>query len=249
MSCVAPPELEDIQLLAYLDGEAEPGVSAHLQVCPHCQCRADMLADLQQALTRSLYRATCPTSRELGEYHLGLLPASQAQAVSDHLTICPFCAEERAQLRTFLAEPDPRREPSPLEKAASQVKVTIARLLSGPSWAGAFGAPSLAPALAGVRGDEERPLIYEAGEIQIALEIQSDENQPDCRAMLGLITGIAPTENVTAHLWRDNHHFGSVTVDDLGSFLFEGLPVASYDLILSAPEHEIHLQSMPIGRD
>lgn len=249
MPCVSPPELEDIQLLIYLDGEAEPEVTAHLQACSHCRLRAEKLASLQQGLTRRLYRATCPTSLELGEYHLGLLSPSRTRAIIDHLAMCPLCAEELAKLGTFLSQPDPRREPSLVQKATGQVKVTIARLLSGPAWSGALGGQGLAPALAGIRGDEERPLIFEAGDIQIVLEVQSDVMEPESRSMLGLITGLEPAHNVAAHLWQDNQYLSTAAVDDLGSFLFEGITPGSYDLILTAPESEIHLQNMPIGQN
>jgi len=31
MACIAPPELDDTALLAYVDGEADPQVAAHLE--------------------------------------------------------------------------------------------------------------------------------------------------------------------------------------------------------------------------
>ena len=115
MVCVSPPEPEDTLILAYLDGEADLDVQAHLERCPHCRQRAAQLAALHGRLAAGLYRAVCPTPHELGEYHLGLLPPGQAAAIAQHLADCPHCTQEMAHLRVFMASRAPAREPSPLE--------------------------------------------------------------------------------------------------------------------------------------
>ena len=77
-NCVSPPELDDRQLLLYLDGERNADLLAHLERCPYCRERSLKLAHLQNNLTAQMYRITCPTSIELGDYVLGLSPADRS---------------------------------------------------------------------------------------------------------------------------------------------------------------------------
>src|SRR6185503_18641157 len=112
MNCISPPELEDYQLLAYLDGEANQGITSHLERCEYCHERANALARFQDRLKSRLYRVSCPSSLELGEYHLRLLPAPQMLLVAQHVRECPHCERELAQLQDFLSELMPTPEGS-----------------------------------------------------------------------------------------------------------------------------------------
>jgi anti-sigma factor RsiW len=197
MGCVLPPELDEIQLLAYQDGEADAEVVSHLEQCPHCRGRALRLARFQDRLIAQLYRVTCPDSLELGEYHLGLLSRERMADVAQHLADCPLCRDEVAQLTDYLAELAPDLEVSPLER----VKVWVAQLVNVAREMGRPGTPGLVPVYAGVRGEDERPLIYEAGNAQIAIEIQDDPEQPDRKMLLGLVTGIE-SGGIVVHLWQ-----------------------------------------------
>ena len=85
MDCITSPEPNDWELLAYIDGEVDGQVLAHLEQCPHCRERARRLTRLQDRLRARLYRVTCPSPAALGEYHLGILPPDQAAAVARHL--------------------------------------------------------------------------------------------------------------------------------------------------------------------
>ena len=80
MTCIQPPPLNEIELLVYLDGEADQEISAHIEECPHCRERAAKLARVQDRLSKVLFRVTCPDPVELGEYHLGLLAGERALA-------------------------------------------------------------------------------------------------------------------------------------------------------------------------
>lgn len=246
MSCTNPPELDDVELLAYLDGEASAQVTTHLAHCPHCRDRAERLAHWQTRLTGRLYRATCPTPLELGEHHLGLLAPEQATALARHLTECPHCSREVAQLAGYLDELAPSLESSLLEQVKGQVRVLFARLVSGGEAPSLFGGPALAPAYAGLRGAEASPALYEADEFQIAIEVQDDAQEPDRKAILGLTLGPGPSGGL-AFLWQARQRVAVVPVDDLGNFVIPGLSPGSYELILSGPELEIHIQELPVG--
>ena len=244
MACVLPPEPDDSALLAYLDGEADEQVAEHLELCPHCRARAERLPRLQQYLTAGLRQNVCPEPVVLGEYLLGLMPDDWTSALEQHLAECPHCATELAQLKADLHELDADLAFRPLER----IRVWFAQLVSGGREPGEPGMPALAPAYAGVRGEEEPPRIYEAGDAKIAIQIQPDAEQPDRKALVGLVTGIEPI-GLRVYLWQAKEQVGEVSVDESGNFALGGLLPACYELILSGAEVEIHVQELAIGTD
>jgi hypothetical protein len=246
MACILPPELTDRELLMYIDGEANHQVVAHLERCSHCREKAHRLARLQGRLTSQLYRLTCPSPVELGEYRLGLLPRDQAAAVARHLAECPHCAREAAQLTDYLAELAPTLEPGLLAQVKERVKVLVAHLVNGGLATGLLTQPTLTPAYAGIRGGEGEPFLYQADDVQIAAEVQDDAERPDRKVLLGLVIGMEPS-GVKVHLWQADQRVAVVPVDELGNFVIPGLAPGSYELILSGPEVEIHIQELEIG--
>lgn len=240
MACAYPSELTDGDLLAYLDGEASTKVATHAEQCPHCRERAQNLARLQGRLTAELYRIACPSPEELGEYQLKVLPRDHAAAVAGHLDGCPHCSREIAQLQDYLGELAPDLEFSPLER----VKVLVAQLVGGGEGWGR--SPALAPAYAGLRGAEAGPRLYQAGEAQIAIEIQDDAQNPGRKMVLGLITGI-DTRDLVGRLWQAGQLVAEVPVDELGNLIIANLAPASFELILSGPGLEIHIQDLDVG--
>lgn len=244
MTCILPPGPEDHDLLMYLDGEADLQVAEHLEQCPHCRRRAERLSQWQAQLKVEFYRCTCPSPMELGEYHLGLLAGDLAAAVAQHLTECPHCTREVAQLKDYLAELAPSLEPSLLEQVRERARVVIARLVSGGE-GNLFGGPALAPAYSGVRGAEAASYLYQAEDTQIAIEVQDDARQPGCKAILGLAMG--PEPGGLAFLWGAERRIAVVPVDELGNFVIPGLIPGSYELILSGPEVEVHIQELQVG--
>lgn len=105
MECIAPDEITDEQLIAYIDGEADSATREHIRRCPHCAERARAYDLDQQALRAALYRVECPDPQVLGEYHLGLLAPADRAAIEEHLQECSLCAADLAKLKRFLEEP------------------------------------------------------------------------------------------------------------------------------------------------
>ena len=255
MNCILPPALEDDVLLAYLggylvsdgqkmsDGDDASQVAAHLRQCPYCRERARRLARVQHDMTAQLYRVTCPDPTELGEYHLGVLSAKRAEAVAEHLAECPYCRREIAQLKNYLAELEPSPGLDLLDQVVEQVRVLVARLVSG----GPSGQPALAPAFAGVRGEEQEPLLYQAEDVQVMLEIQEDADRPDHRTLLGLVVGLPTPQEFAAHLWASEQLLATTPVDELGNFVLSNLIRGRYELMLSGPRTGIHIQDLDIG--
>ena len=102
MRCVSLRRLDDERLLAYLDGAGGEWPARHLERCAHCRKRAEQLARAQKYLSIRLYRLTCPSPLELGEYHLDLLDPMRLDVIARHLQECLHCALEVAQLRAYL---------------------------------------------------------------------------------------------------------------------------------------------------
>lgn len=238
MSCRLPPPIADRDLLAYLDGEAEE-VATHLAQCPYCRQRAEQMASWQQELTARLYRHECPAPLTLGEYHLGLLAGDKADAVGEHLAVCPHCRQEVAGLEAYLHDLEPSLAARLLSEAKERVRVVVARLTSPPG-------PALAPVYAAVRGEEEALYVYEAEEMQIAVEVQDDAEAPGRKVILGLVTGAAPAGG-EATLWRAGQRIAAAPIDELGNFVIGDLEAGSYDLIVSGQQLEVHIEELEVG--
>lgn len=249
MPCISSPELNEAQLMAFLDGEGDKEVTAHIERCASCRGRAEHLAGLQETLRHRLFRAACPTSLEVGEYHLGVLTPVRAEAVARHIAECPHCAREIAGLRGYLSELAPELTPNPLariaDRAADRVTVLVARLAGGAADPASPGV--LAPAYAGSRGDDDPPLVYEIDDVQVVIQVEKDRVQPESRSLLGLVIGMGDEGDVTAHLWRETERVAQVPVDELGNFAFSDLSTGEYDLFLQDAGMEIHIQRLDVG--
>jgi len=244
MTCTSPPELSDGALLAYLDDEADDHAKTHLENCPYCRSRAQRLARLQSDMNARLYRFDCPAPLELGEYRLGVLSADRAAGVARHLAACPRCTQEVAQLAGYLSDLAPDLELSPQEQAGERLRVLVARLVSG----GASG-NLRAPAYAGLRGreDESLPLIFEAEAIQIVLDIQADPARPGRQTMLGLVVGVDDPPAHHVYLWKNNWNVISIPLEETANFVVSDLSAGRYELMLSGPGVEVHVQDVPVG--
>ena len=192
-------------------------------------------------MTHALYRATCPPSQELGDHQLGLLASQEAAAVAEHVTVCPHCTSELAQLSEFMDDLAPELEFSPMER----IRVLIASLVeSGSGAISGHGGP--APAFAGIRGaDDGQTRIYQADDIQIAIETQPDPEHPERGVLLGLVTGTDMGE-LQVRLLRDEDTVATAPVDEIGNFEFDDLSLGEYQLTLSSPGIEIHVSSITV---
>jgi anti-sigma factor RsiW len=194
------------------------------------------MAKLENQLSKALYRAFCPETSELGEYQLGMLSTQRANQIQAHLVECPHCRTELAQLKSFLKEVEPDLETS----LAARVRVWLAELL--PPGAASGHAPALA---FGLRGDEPNVHFYQAGEIQITLEVQVDPNAPGGKVLIGLVLG-EEAASLQAHLWRGDQAVTSAEVDELGNFTLSGLEPGNYEIFLSGADVEIQIKDLEV---
>ena len=248
MSCFRTPQLTEIELLMALDGEADPELTMHIAQCPDCRARGEQLQAFDHRLSHRLFRATCPPSVELGEYHLGFVPTATSAAIKHHLAECPFCSQELAQLAAYMDQPDPFLRSDPLGAVKRSVKFLVGRLTSGPTVHNRIGGPAFAPALAGLRGALDSPLIYEVDDIQVTLEVQDDAALADRKAVIGLIVGIGEMGGLHAELWHDGEHIAGVPLDEIGNFAFNQLIPAEYELFISGNDLDVHIESLSLVR-
>ena len=227
MTCISPPELEVRLLMAFLDGEADPETTLHLQQCDHCRDRVKTLEREQKLLTSRLHRAACPSTDDLGEFHLRMLPSDQMLMVSQHVRECPLCTREIEQLKEYLSDLAPGTEGNLLQ----QTKRLVAQLVSGRGAASATGEPAFA-----LRGTGEGPLTFEVGGILIVIDIQQAVD-----GKLNILGQVATDQqdDWTAALVKLNQEDQpelTTTVDDLGAFQFEGLSPGLVDLQIKAKD-------------
>lgn len=195
------------------------------------------MAHIDDGLMAALYRIICPDSATLGNFHLGLLPQVDQENIAAHLQKCPHCSLEIKQLERFLAETAVSLQPT----ATERIKVWIAkRLPTGGQMGGSLGTPAFA-----MRGGDTGPLMYEAGDAQLSLEVQDDPERPGRRSILGLVLGIE-TDDVTVQLFQDGEVVTAVSLDELGNFTFTGLEPGKYELTLSGHAIEIHIPDLSI---
>lgn len=190
----------------------------------------------EKLLAAHLYRITCPSPNELGEYHLKLLPGERAAAVARHLPLCENCRQEIAQLQAFMTDLAPDLEYSLRERA----QIWIARLL--PKYHGSGF--SLEPALA-FRGEDEGPRTYEAGGVQLHVDVQDDPVQPGHKSVVGLVIG-APDTAVSVQLWQTGNLVQETSLDEWGNFTLGGIIPGVFDLILSSQVIEIHVPNLEV---
>jgi anti-sigma factor RsiW len=238
VTCIDPPELDEVDLLMFLDGEADDEVVRHLKLCPHCREKVERLAAMEDRIATLLYRVTCPSPEALRDYHFDLLSRAEAVDVRAHLAKCPHCTRELVTLHDYLAVAPRPAEPSTLERVTERIRVLVAQLVQP-------GAGGLAPAFA-VRGDEEATLIYEVEEARIVLDVMDDPQRADQKILEGTVIGL-DVADLQAHLWQDDQLIGAVPVDDTGSFVIPGVPRGVYELILSRPATVVRIGTVRVG--
>ncbi|MEZ4594408.1 MAG: hypothetical protein R3D55_25180 [Chloroflexota bacterium] len=196
------------------------------------------MAQFEDSLKAALYRITCPDGAALGNYHLGLLPDEAAATIAQHVATCPHCTHEIAQLEAFLGETAVSLQPA----TSQRIKVWIAqRLPTGGPAGTALGTPAFA-----LRGGDTGPLMYQAGDAQLSLEVQDDPEHPGRKSILGLVLGIETT-NVEAKLLRGDVVETAVSLNPGGNFTVTNLAPGSYQLLVSGPDFEIQVSDLTIA--
>jgi hypothetical protein len=230
MECITSPALDDTQIISYVEGEADDVIVAHIKKCPYCAERASRMTLFQKRLRTQLYRSNCPSSIELGDYHLGLLPASQVLVIAQHLRACPHCRREVAELEDFLAETDVQTD-----NLFYPAKVLFAQLVNG----------GATPTFGALRGGSKGPIIFETEGVVITLDVQ-----PGPRGQVSILGQVAADDQdswtgAKVGIRQDDSSQLTASVDDLGAFRFEAVPPTSIQITITSL-HSIEIQTQQI---
>jgi hypothetical protein len=194
------------------------------------------MTEFEDKLSALLYRVDCPSTTDLGEYQLGMFSSERTNQIQKHLENCPHCRQELSQLEEYMQDVSSDLHVDPL----SQVRVVIGRLLKGGLTLGRFEENALVPALAGVRGSIENSRIYQAEDVQIAIEVYEDGEHIGRFAMTGLMSKMEWAGSQVD--LRDSEKLIVETiVEAAGEFAFTDLTSGKYSLVIKSPDTEIHL--------
>lgn len=176
MLCSVPPPLNDNQIGAALEEDADMDVLRHLEMCPHCRQRVEEARSLESALRFQLIRNNCPPPQALSDYHFEILEPIKVTYIQDHLSQCSCCQEELDQLVQFLntEETLPSKAIEERRGILSKLSDIIAQFIPpNPElvYRGGHG-------LAGrpiFRGDSPDSLDFEADGVRIMVELRKTD--------------------------------------------------------------------------
>jgi hypothetical protein len=170
---------------------------------------------------------------ELGDYHLGLLPAPQMLMVAQHVRECPLCSREVAELEDFL------QDLAPEVSLLGTARVFFARLMGRQTGSGQPGENGFMPPVVALRGEAKGPLTFEADGTVIVLDIQATI---DGKAnILGQIAADDQEQwtDAIVELRQDNELQLSISVDDLGAFQAEGVTPGPKELRITSKDRSL----------
>jgi anti-sigma factor RsiW len=228
--CIDPTQIEEGDLIAYVDGEAEERVVEHIARCPACAEKVKQLRNTSRALLDRFYRSDCPAPEVLGQYMLGLLTPEEKLRVAAHLRGCPLCSRELETL-----EREERLGQKLVDALRGVVEVVEAVLVPQ---------PRLRPAA--IRGQGERQFAYQAEGVEVLLGFQPSARGTRRGTLLGAVveSGTAPSD--VAWIFPAGESPSQVEIDALGGFAFEDITPGEYDLVLVIGERGILLREVVI---
>lgn len=236
MDCVAPEEIREGDLLAYVEGCASQQVKEHIAHCLSCTAEAAALAKLDRVLAAAFHRASCPDTEVLVQYQVGLLPVRERRQVERHVQVCLLCAGE---LRRLSALDGPRHSLWEEMRRAARAVIEAVRMEPPPHLAVA------------VRGGRFSQRLYRAGELNVVLGSEPLQPPRDLWRLRGRVThnGLAVAEltGSTVRLVQESRVVASQLVDDLGYFSFGKLAAGQYDLWLERVETDIVVRAVVVG--
>ena len=247
-ACIAPDQIREGDLLAFLDGDAPAQVADHLDRCPACRTDLAQLADTSAFLGGALFRMACPPTEDLLAYQTNLLGRGDTAQIDLHVQGCPYCQAELAELAAVpLPAPAPTRLADRLRHAGRRL-IDAVRVT-----------PAAQPVLQ-LRGDEQTSQIYQAGDFQIILAKVPPMVAEDIWQIEGQL--MAESDAAQAHLEEPDalravlrptgagdeaaESVAEDVVDDLGFFLLEGLTSGTYVLEITTPDAVLRIEDFTI---
>ena len=237
--CLNPALIEDGDLMAYVDGEADPWVGKHIESCPACLRQATELGQATQGLLGLIYRASCPEPERLGQYHLKLLSAGEQLTMAAHLRTCLHCRDELS----LLVEPEETEEPDSLIMMVWKLFQDAVQVVEG------MLMPSPRRRVAGMRarGRKRETQNYAADGVNVILDFQPVGRRRREGMLVGTIQSGLIATGGQAWLFEEGQKPISTEVDALGTFIFEQISPGHYDLALEVEQKAILLREVNVG--
>ncbi len=220
VECIDPRQIQEGDLLAYVEGAASAEIKQHVRRCPFCARQAAILRLANLSLTRAFYRLGCPGGETLALYQMNLLSSADQLVVAAHIRNCPACTQE---MRTELVS-----EESWARQALNLLQKALRVLEIQPLM------PPTVPQQAW-RGTENPPQTFEGPTWKILLEFQPQE-----AGNSGALVGAIEPQNAAlgSRIWliQEGTTLAETEVDQFGSFVFESIAPGRYDMVLDGQE-------------
>jgi hypothetical protein len=260
--CICSPELDEITLIAAIDGEASPEIYEHLRQCGYCARRAQEYAELQGFLRKQFFRMFCPPTDTLVGFHEGILSTSQAEQLNSHLATCPHCKRELKFLQQLAADAisgpappeqwyvipaDARRQAASHHPAppGGNGRTIIARCtqtnVSSPLF-DFHGAPR--------SQNQISQYAFQAENLQITIGVRTVVNRADRRVLTGSLRlhdePPASLTNTIAYLFDSHQQAAAARLDELGNFVLDNILPGTYRLSFCLPDREVIIETMTL---
>lgn len=232
-----PHTPNDEQLSQIVDGVA-PGNVGDVALDASAQARLQAWQQWNDQMQHQLLRWDCPPSQQLADYHWGDVNQATARTIARHLEVCALCSDEIETLRVFLAtdaaQPAPPTVSPPSPSFRPRLREFVAAIV-----------PRV-PALA-VRGDQHGPLVAEAGEITLVLDVQNGNDGNV--AVLGQVAAPDPDRwtGALVEIRQNNVVRAVAETDDIGSFRCASVPQGASELRITAPDGVSVVLSVELG--
>lgn len=198
---------------------------------------------IEHTLSQTLFRFDCPDPLTLGEYHVGLLNAQPRRLVQNHLSLCPLCRREIAQLAGFItATADPVPQGDSRQSLLEKLRVFVVDIM----------APSDSELLpnASFRDSDDQMFtqtqfrVHRTGDYLVSLSLRKkgDEGQTIVGDIANLNNPDEGFADWALHFWQGGMLKQVAPLDQTGAFILEAGSDDPFELILTGTEIEIHLQ-------
>lgn len=242
LKCTAPDEIEDADLLAYIAGQAEPTIVAHIEGCLFCQQEVEAFVATDLLLHDAAYRQDCPDSDLLWQYASQLLTGAALKETEAHVATCTTCQAEVAQLQTAVYQEPVRlshaEKPTLVEQLTSAGKRFIEAVLQPPPQ----------PVLA-VRGSAQASLTFLAESYQITLKKVPPLAGRDVWEIEGQLIHLAdPLREYVGevHLRRHEETIATTTLNELGYFVLTAVTQDIYTIHIELDVEHINIPEVTI---
>lgn len=234
--CIAPQEIQEGDLLAYLEGAATPDVAAHLARCAFCMAEAAGLAGMDATLLAAHMRVTCPAPDDLLMYQAGLLSRPAQRRVKQHLATCAACQADLARLALPAVAPIPISLVERLRQAGATIMA-------------ALQPPPFQPALA-LRGQERQLRVFSAPPYQVLLNVIQPAHSGESWRVEGQLIlergGLLEPAARQADLLQADIVCSRDRIDEFGFFAFENLLPNTYRVHLTLPDADLLIEAIEV---